>query len=206
MRSQTPQTSLSTIPPDSQLTMSPTSPTPANHRVEKFDSSGNFILMFGQGVNSGTGNPNVCTNAGAPTDVCQSGTSSSSPGGFQTPTFVAVDGSASLSAGDVYIGDTGDNLVSKFDSSGNLVASWGTGGQLSGFSSLAGIAVDPSGNLWVYNQGGDIFSSPKTGVSSPSGTRDAASPALGSPPIPLATSMLLPAFLASPSSLPPASR
>jgi hypothetical protein len=124
---------------------------PANHRVEKFDSSGNFILMFGQGVNSGTGNPNVCTAAGPPTDVCQPGTPGSSPGAFETPTFIAVDGSSGPSAGDVYVGDTVDSLVSKFDSSGNLIASWGSGGQLNGFGSLAGIAVDPSGNLYVLD-------------------------------------------------------
>jgi len=124
---------------------------PANHRVEKFDSSGNFILMFGQGVNSGTGNPNVCTAAGPPTDVCQPGTPGSSPGAFETPTFIAVDGSTGPSAGDVYVGDTVDSLISKFDSSGNLIASWGSGGQLNGFGSLAGIAVDPSGNLYVLD-------------------------------------------------------
>ena len=35
---------------------------PANHRVEKFDSSGHFILMFGKDVDQSTG-ANVCTAA-----------------------------------------------------------------------------------------------------------------------------------------------
>ena len=61
---------------------------PANHRVEKFDSSGNFILMFGKDVDQTTG-ANVCTAASG--DTCQAGTAGSSPGEFTTPTFVAVD-------------------------------------------------------------------------------------------------------------------
>ncbi len=34
----------------------------ANHRIEKFDSAGNFLLMFGKDVNATTGG-NVCTAA-----------------------------------------------------------------------------------------------------------------------------------------------
>ena len=135
---------------------------PANHRVEKFDSAGNFILMFGKDVDQTTGG-NVCPEN--PGDICQPGTEGSSPGEFATPTFVAVDSSSSPSAGDVYIGDTGDNRVSKFDPSGNLIANWATGGQLSDFSPLYGIAVDPSGNLFVlsgsaywYEQSGTLRS------------------------------------------------
>lgn len=75
----------------------------ANHRVEKFDSSGNFLLMFGKEVNSGTGNPDVCTNAGSPTDVCQPGAATEDPGALREPTVIAVDNSSGPSAGDVYV-------------------------------------------------------------------------------------------------------
>jgi hypothetical protein len=133
---------------------------PANFRVEKFDSLGNFIFMFGQHVNQTTGG-DVCTVASG--DTCQAGTSGSTPGSFITPTFVAADGSSGPSAGDVYVGDSGDNLVSKFGPSGNLIASWGSGGQLDGstatdgpFNGMAGIAVDSAGTLYVYN-GGTLF-------------------------------------------------
>jgi len=130
----------------------------ATFRVEKFDSAGNFLLMFGTNVNSGTGNPNICTNAGPPTDVCETGSSGSAAGQFTTPTFIAVDGSSGPSAGDIYVGDTGDDLVSKFDSAGNLVASWGTGGQLGGSPGpIAGIAVDSTGNLEVFNTNTQLF-------------------------------------------------
>ena len=134
---------------------------PGNFRVEKFDSSGNFILMFGKDVDQTTG-ANVCTAASG--DTCQAGVSGSSPGAFTSPTFVAVDGSSGPSAGDVYVADTGDNLVSKFDSSGNLITGWGNSGQLNGstatngpFGSLAGIAVDTSGNLFVLDTNCNFF-------------------------------------------------
>ena len=129
-------------------------------RVEKFDPAGHFLLMFGKNVNSGTGNPNVCTNAGSPTDICQAGTSGSAAGEFTTPTFIAVDASSGPSAGDIYVGDTGDNVVSKFDSAGNLVTSWGTAGQLGAggsFGSIAGITVDSGGNLEVLNTATQLF-------------------------------------------------
>jgi NHL repeat len=135
----------------------------ATSRVEKFDSAGHFLLMFGKNVNSGTGSPNVCKNAGPPTDVCQAGTSGSAPGEFTTPTFIAVDESSGPSAGDVYVGDTGDNAVSKFDSAGSLIASWGASGQLGvggsggSFGSIAGIAVDQTGDLEVLNTGTELF-------------------------------------------------
>lgn len=43
-------------------------------RVQKFAPDGSFLLAFGKGVNSGSsGNADVCTNAGAPTNVCGAG-------------------------------------------------------------------------------------------------------------------------------------
>jgi hypothetical protein len=157
----------------------------ANHRIEKFTASGDFLLMFGKGVNA-TG-ANVCTAVLG--EECRPGEAGSTPAAFDgtgngtgSPErghlYIAVDNSSGPSAGDVYIGDTGDNLVLKFDSSGHLITSWGdaslTGpapqGQLDGSSAKAsakiegpfsqhppvsgegimGIAVDNSGNLWVH--------------------------------------------------------
>ena len=100
----------------------------------------------------------------------------------------------------MYVGDTGDNLVTKFDASGNLISSWGdsspANGQLSGHTSppgaftrsssaVAGIAIDPTGDLWVYNtNGGDLWQYAQDGtfVSSPGtpGTSGEVGMAIGS--------------------------
>ena len=154
-----------------------------NFRVDKFtpDSttqSGGFDLAFGENVNTGGGN--VCTTAA----TCQAGTADTTPGAFESPSFVAVDNSGGSSEGDVYVGDPGDNTISKFDSSGNLITSFGTGGQLSGtststFGSMDGITVDNSGNLllidgnnvvWEFTSaGGSITNFPTTRGNSPNG-------------------------------------
>jgi DNA-binding beta-propeller fold protein YncE len=133
---------------------------PGNNRVEKFDSAGNFILMFGKGVDQ-THPGDVCTAASG--DTCQAGTSSSSPGGLQTPTYLAVDNSGGPSNGDVYV--AANAVVSKFDATGHIVSSWGKGGQKDGSDTefgffayttnpsfapaIFGIAVGPNGELLV---------------------------------------------------------
>ena len=125
---------------------------PGHHRVEKFDSAGHLILMFGDGVDQNTGG-DVCTVASG--HICKAGVSGSGVGQLETPTYLAVDNSGGPSTGAVYVGDTGDNLVSKFDSSGNLVTSWGANGQKDGsdaedlpvYGPLFGVAVGgPKGN------------------------------------------------------------
>jgi DNA-binding beta-propeller fold protein YncE len=130
-----------------------------NHRVDKFDAQGNFILTFGREVDQTTGG-NVCTAASG--DTCQAGAAlAGSEGQLEAPAFVAVDNSGGPSAGDVYVGDTHPFditpekrgvFISKFDSSGNFISvneGRTTYHNLIQFP-LAGIAVDPTGNLWVY--------------------------------------------------------
>jgi hypothetical protein len=108
-----------------------------NKRVEEFTEQGVFITEF------------------AP------------PGGFEDPEQVAVDNSGNPldpSAGDVYVTDTGHdhNVIDKFSATGKYE------GQLTGacekpketppcatskllpFESLRGVAVDATGNLWIY--------------------------------------------------------
>jgi hypothetical protein len=126
---------------------------PGNFRIDEFSSSGTFLRAWGWGVADGLPAFESCTLS------CQAGLSGSGAGQFTSPVFVAVDNSGGVSAGDVYVGDTGDNLVSKFDASGNLVSGWGSGGQLNGsttsagsFGRLAGVAVDGSGKLTVINE------------------------------------------------------
>ncbi len=86
----------------------------ANRRVEKFDSSGHFLLMFGKEVNqtaveagaTRAGEEDVCPAAGHPADICQPGTAASTPGALESPSLIAVDNSSGPSQGDVYV-DTG---------------------------------------------------------------------------------------------------
>jgi sugar lactone lactonase YvrE len=84
-------------------------------------------------------------------DVCRTGIPGIGPGQFTRPKFIAVDNSTSSSAGDVYVADLNNSEVSKFDSSGNLITSWGTGGQINALEPV-GIAVDTNGNLVTFTR------------------------------------------------------
>ncbi len=137
---------------------------PNNHRVEKFNEKGEFLLMFGKEVNkhgASQAERDLCTKE--PGEECQPGASASTPGAFEEPDFLAVDDTD----GDLYVGDEGDGTLSKWGESGNLIEAWGTKGQLTGFGGLDGVAVDPSGNLFVefasvylswYTQSGEFHS------------------------------------------------
>jgi hypothetical protein len=87
-------------------------PDPYGSRVQKFDSSGNFIAAYGYDVDAlgGGGELESCTSAleGA----CQYGTEGSDLGQFSSgPSQLAFD-----SAGNIYAIDPGNSRVQKFDS------------------------------------------------------------------------------------------
>ncbi len=155
---------------------------PAGNRVEKFDSAGHFILMIGKDVDRTTGG-NVCTAASG--DVCQAGVAGASPGAFESGYLaIAVDNSGVFGQqGDVYVSDflspqtSNSSLITKFNSEGAVLSSWGNNsegwsrngppnGQLNGsnapgplhgpFKLIEGLAVDPSGNLWVHSEIGGV--------------------------------------------------
>ena len=69
----------------------------ANHRIQKFDSHGNFIMKFGS---KGSG-----------------------PGQFDNPRHVVVDKQLKY----VYVADSKNNRIQKFDINGTYVTSFGTG-------------------------------------------------------------------------------
>lgn len=110
-----------------------------NKRVEEFTAEGAFIKEF------------------AP------------PGGFADPEQIAVDNSgdsmADPSAGDVYVTDMGHGAIDKFSATGTYEGKLteteyceqpeyppcsGSKIVIAPFTELHGVAVDPSGNLWVY--------------------------------------------------------
>jgi DNA-binding beta-propeller fold protein YncE len=56
-------------------------------------------------------------------------------------------------AGNVYVGDTGNYRVKKFDSEGRLLTQWGTPGKGDGqFQHIASIKVDGSGTIYVMDR------------------------------------------------------
>jgi hypothetical protein len=137
---------------------------PGHFRVEKFDSSGKFVLMFGKEVNktqveakASEAEQNVC--AAGSGDECQSGTEGNAGGGeLSDPEFVAVDSSESASSGDVYVGDGGTATVYKFASDGSFVsADDGSGATGGPFTGIDGVAVDGTGKLWVFDRIGLMF-------------------------------------------------
>ena len=125
---------------------------PGNSRVVKFDSAGNFVLMFGNGVNRSKFDlrEEELQNF-EPVTVTEADENSAPPhqetparraarararthriqASSPTPTFVAVDNSGGLSSGDVYVLDPGEDMVFKFDSAGQPVTSWSRAGQFS---------------------------------------------------------------------------
>ena len=97
-----------------------------NHRIQKFDSNGKFLLMWGtNGDTKGIANQN--------------------PTQFYGPRSVVADGQ-----GNVLVMDTGNKRVLKFDANGNPLAQFGGVGADTGkFQEPVGLAIDKDGNIFV---------------------------------------------------------
>jgi hypothetical protein len=122
-----------------------------NHRVQELSSTGEFVLMFGKGVNKKGGD--VCTKAEE--SECKAGTEGAAPGQFgEDPSSVTLD----PTTGDVYVLDPTNKRVEKFTASGGFLSSV-TGDAEHGAiitESLDGnlLAVGgPEGLLYVGEQG-----------------------------------------------------
>ncbi|NOZ28946.1 MAG: TIGR03663 family protein [Chloroflexi bacterium] len=96
-----------------------------NHRIQKFTLEGKFLTKWG---------------FFASTDG-QLG----QPVAMWGPRAIAID-----SNGDVYVTDTGNKRVQKFDPQGNFLAQYGGGGVIEGyFDEPVGLAVDAQDNFYV---------------------------------------------------------
>ncbi len=115
-----------------------------NNRVQEFNSTGSTVLGEFNG-------------SAAPT------------GAFSEPSQIAVDNSSDPldpSKEDVYVVDRGHGVIDKFNASGTYegqLTGVGTPGGAfeageSSSRAIAGVAVDPSGTVWVSTKGGPIYS------------------------------------------------
>jgi DNA-binding beta-propeller fold protein YncE len=131
-----------------------------NNRVQEFDSSGNFIKTFGWGVSDGANSFEICTSN------CQAASRvGAHDGQFRYPIAIAID-----SGNNVYVGDTNNNRVQEFDSSGNFIKTFGwgvsdgansfeictsncrvgmAGSGVGEFGHISGLATDSNINIYV---------------------------------------------------------
>ena len=133
-----------------------------NHRVQKFDPEGHFLRMFGKGVNSGTsGKPDLCTNAGAPTDVCGQGSEGGGVGQFNEIVGIGVDGAGLVDVADMKkinnqcalpgIGGTEfEKRAQRFNDSGEATTQLALTDTPCG--NVTGFAVSSGGNFYLANE------------------------------------------------------
>jgi tripartite motif-containing protein 71 len=108
-----------------------------NHRIQKFDTSTNvlpqLLAKWGGSAEPGHASSQLAQEAGQ----------------LRSPWGITVDG-----AGDVYVTDTGNHRVEKFDKEGNFITQWGGFGNGKGqFNFPYGIAVDVRGSVFVVDSG-----------------------------------------------------
>jgi DNA-binding beta-propeller fold protein YncE len=113
-----------------------------NDRVEYFSSVGGYVSEF-----NGSGSNAIVEGTAAPA------------GQFSAPQGIAVDNDpGSPSFGDVYVADTGHDVIDKFSSTGAYIGQLAETSGGSKLEAIEGIAVDSGGLLWVYRQSAEIDS------------------------------------------------
>ncbi len=101
-----------------------------NNRVEEFSETGAFVEAIGFGVGTGEGKFEICHSG------CRAGIAGSGNGQFWTPR------GAAFYSGTLYVADTENNRVEEFNEKGEYTGQFAAGVP-------SGIAVSPSGHLWV---------------------------------------------------------
>ncbi|MGQ9627395.1 MAG: flippase activity-associated protein Agl23 [Anaerolineae bacterium] len=97
-----------------------------NHRIQKFDSEGRFLVKWGTFGNT-------------------QGKAEGMPGLFWGPRDIAFD-----AQGNLYVTDTGNKRVQIFTPEGQFLRQWGGGGILNGqMDEPVGIDIDQEGNIYV---------------------------------------------------------
>lgn len=145
-----------------------------NNRIDQFTSGGAFVQAWGWGVKEIGKKEELqtCTEFTG----CAAGTEGTGAGQLDAPEAVAVDNSTGASKEDVYVMDNANKVIDKFSAAGvyesqltgtceiTAVAPPAcTGSTFIPFGELLGVAVDPSGNLWVLS-GSTVYEFSDTGV------------------------------------------
>lgn len=80
---------------------------------------------------------------------------------FSAPSAIAIDNSTNPldpSRGDVYVADTGHNVIDKFTAEGTYLSQITTGKEGAPLGVIYGLAVDPEGSLWIFQENHEIDS------------------------------------------------
>ncbi len=127
-----------------------------SRRVQKFDNDGEFLVMWGGGVDKTTG-ADRCTKADLEGgDVCGSGVPGTGPGEFEGGAGIAVG-----PEGNVFVGDS--ERIQKFDPEGNYLGEVALAGK-----TVGAMAMDGAGNFFAAYQGeNDVRKLSPAGVESP---------------------------------------
>jgi DNA-binding beta-propeller fold protein YncE len=122
----------------------------ADNRVDVFDNAGAFLFAFGWKVNAAAPEEKLqtCTTASG----CQKGSSGPGVGQLSNPRYIAVDSTSHA----VYLADSGNNRVEKFDSEGHflLMVGKGVNGGSSGKPNLCTSAGFPTDVCKAGGEGG----------------------------------------------------
>ncbi|MBF0343616.1 MAG: VCBS repeat-containing protein [Nitrospirae bacterium] len=143
-----------------------------NHRIQKFDSSGNFISYWN---NSGVGTSSKALGVLSLNALNQAND-------FFSPDGITIDSSGKTPF--VYVTDLYSNQIIKYDTGGKVVTRWGGSGNEDGmFSQPSSIAVDNQGYVYVtdaqnntiqkFTGKGEFISSQFISSGNESGTADA---------------------------------
>ncbi|WP_438348188.1 S-layer homology domain-containing protein [Paenibacillus sp. FA6] len=137
-----------------------------NHRIQKFDSNGVYVMQWGEPGNENGQfiNPNgIAVDPAGDVYVVESWNNRiqkfDSDGGYITQwgewgygngQFYNANGITVDQAGNVYVLDSDQHRIQKFTSDGDYLMQWGNYGKGDGqFDKPSGIAVDPAGNVYV---------------------------------------------------------
>jgi RHS repeat-associated protein len=127
----------------------------ANNRVAEFSSSGSFLETFGSNVNKtkveaggSASEKNLCTAASG--NTCQAGTAGSAAGQLKAPLGIAAP-----STGGVWVVDTGNSRLEKFnkESGANTAVVSGEGTEAGKLKAPSAIAFTSAGWFWVADTG-----------------------------------------------------